>query len=175
MADPVAFCPACGQPTKHATDADRLDFDLKQWRAHIERGDSNGGTGRAAVPASRIGVATSVRGGRFVTPPAKPRRRFTFPRIHLPAWRLPAVRRKEADRVIVLDHDDPSEYRACVTCGARDWILRGRRSGDRRWTYWCVRCSRSFRTSVRLPYGSKPFVASAGVLFLFFGLILVLR
>src|SRR5262245_37545609 len=163
MAEPVAFCPSCGQPTRHATDADRLDFDLKQWRSHKERGGSNGNGKPATTTPVRAGVATALRGEPFVAPPQVAKRRVTLPKLRIPQIRLPRRGERPEHVEINLDSDDPFAYSACVTCGAVDWILRGSQNDDGTFNYWCVRCSRAFKTSVRLAHGPKPFIAAGTV------------
>jgi uncharacterized Zn finger protein (UPF0148 family) len=37
LIEPVSFCPTCDRPTRHASDAELLDWDLKQWRAHVDK------------------------------------------------------------------------------------------------------------------------------------------
>ncbi|MFY9587024.1 MAG: hypothetical protein WAT66_06165 [Actinomycetota bacterium] len=164
MTEPVAFCPSCGQPTRHATDADRLDFDLKQWRSHVKGSTTNGNGKATSKPASRVGVATATRDEqRFVASvPGQTKRRFTMPSLRVPRLRMPQ-RRRRPDVEINLDTDDPFAYSACVTCGATDWILRGPQNDDGTYPYWCVRCSRAFKTTVRLAHGRKPFIAAGTV------------
>ena len=88
---------------------------------------------------------------------------------------MPVMRfRKAATAEIVLDVDDPFAYRACATCGERDWILRGSRNAEGTINYWCVRCSRAFKTSVRLPHGPKPFLAAAVVVAFLVGMLVLL-
>lgn len=164
MSEPVAFCPTCGQPTRHATDADHLDFDLKQWRSHVERGTTNGNGKQASRPATRAGVATAIRTEPAAAPASvRTKRRLTRPTIRLPKVRLPRRAPRVEHVEINLEKDDPFAYRACVTCGATDWILRGRRNDDGTYPYWCVRCSRAFKTTVRLAHGPKPFIAAGTV------------
>ena len=164
LSEPVAFCPTCGQPTRHATDADRLDFDLKQWRSHVARGTTNGNGKHARTPASRARVATAIREEPFAAAtPVKTKRRFTIPAARLPKVRLPRRAPRGEHVEIDLDKDDPFAYRACVTCGATDWILRGRQNDDGTYPYWCVRCSRAFKTTVRLAQAPKPFIAAGTV------------
>ncbi len=178
MTEPVAFCPTCGQPTRHATDADRLDFDLKQWRSHVERSaTTTKGNGRPAhKPAPRAGIATAIRDEPFVAPaPVKKQRRFALPAIRIPKIRLPRRGGRVEHRQIDLETDDPFAYNACVTCGATDWILRGRQNDDGTYPYWCVRCSRSFKTTVRLAQSAKPFVAAGAVVAVLIAFLYLLR
>lgn len=179
MTEPVAFCPNCGQPTRHATDADRLDFDLKQWRTHVRRSSVEGGNGIPATSAaSRAGVATTVREKPFVAPPPaqkKKRIRVSLGAIKLPKLRLPRHSGPVEPREIHLDDDDPFAYDACVQCGATDWILRGSRNDDGTFNYWCVRCSRAFKTSVRIAHGRKPFIAAAVVVAVLITFLYLLR
>jgi hypothetical protein len=163
MTEPVAFCPTCGQPTRHATDADRMEYDLKQWRSHVDRA-ANGGKGRQVTPAApRAGVATTVREKPFVTPPPQPKRRRKMPALRVPKLRMPRRPARVEHREIHLDADDPFAYTACVSCGATDWILRGSQNDDGTFKYWCLRCSRAFKTTVRIAHGRKPFIAAATV------------
>jgi hypothetical protein len=183
MSEPVAFCPTCGQPTRHATDADRLDFDLRQWRSHVERSSTTGNGKTSSAPA-RAGVATAIRREPFAPPapaenerraPAKKKRRFTMPVIRLPKLRPPRRRPRVEHREVRLDEDDPFAYNACATCGAVDWILRGRQNDDGTYPYWCVRCSRSFKTTVRLAHGPKPFIAAGTVVAVLITFLYLLR
>ncbi len=180
----VSFCPNCDRPTRHATDAERLDWDVNQWRAHVDRSGiaemhSNGGSVGSASPVGVI-VATAppfpapIAAVPKVAAPIddapapaargskpKPRR---APRVKLPRPRLHRAKAPQAepDVVIVLDADHEFAYRACSTCHDTDWIVRTNRNDDGTWNYWCVRCSRLFKTEIKLRYGVKPFL-SAGV------------
>ncbi len=168
------FCPNCGQPTKHATGTERLDFDLRRWREHV----ANGG---AARPTTRVVerplVSTAPRPAAIKDAPAKERRQMSLPTFRLPKLRFPKVRARDAapPEEIVIDVDDPFAYQACATCGERDWILRSSRNDEGTFNYWCVRCSRAFKTSVRLPHGPKPFIAAAVVLVILVGMLVFFR
>jgi hypothetical protein len=176
MAEPVAFCPNCGQPTRHATDADRLDHDLKQWRTHVKAAASGGNGKRVSGPPPRTGVATATRQQPFVAPaPETKKRRFAMPALRLPKLRMPRSRANGQQVEINLDTDDPFAYTACVTCGATDWILRGRQNEDGRYPYWCLRCSRSFKTTARLAQARKPFIAAGAVVAVLIFFLFVLR
>jgi hypothetical protein len=65
--------------------------------------------------------------------------------------------------VIVLDADHEFVYTSCTCCERADWIVRTGRNEDKSYNYWCVRCSRSFKTDARLRHGLKPFVAAGSV------------
>jgi hypothetical protein len=161
MSEPVSFCPTCERPTRHAGEAELLEWDLKQWRNHVDRSVATG-----AIPA-----AEGVRSAGSIMGVAE---RVEVPVIRLQGTkrRLPRMKREpktsvstrseEPDLVIDLDHDDAFAYRACATCHATDWIVRTRRNDDETWNYWCVRCSRAFKTEVKLRNAVKPFL-SAGI------------
>ena len=82
-----------------------------------------------------------------------------MPKIHAPKLRRP---RRERDVVIDLDNDHEFAYRACATCHEIDWIVRTTRNDDETWNYWCVRCSRLFKTEIKIHHAIKPFL-SAGL------------
>lgn len=179
LAGPDAFCPSCGRPTRHASDAERLEWDLAQWRAHVDRSVAVGVRPASGV-ATRVADApvarTVVRAAPEVAPevaraaeaPAaaerRPRRRSSIPKPHVPRPRL-RLRRARAESVeTISDADNPFAYRACVTCEKRDWIVRTTRNDDKTYNYWCVRCSRSFKSELRLRHAIKPFLSSGVVL-----------
>lgn len=172
----VSFCPQCSRPTSHATAAELMDWDLRQWRQHVEHSMSSGG---AMVGSSRtiaideaprrtsvpVPTAPSVESA-VASPRAKTDREPKPPKLaRVRSW-LTALRRlpRERDRVIVLDEDHAFVYRACTTCERSDWIVRYSRNEDRTYNYWCVRCSRSFKSDARLRHAMKPFVAAACVI-----------
>jgi hypothetical protein len=79
----------------------------------------------------------------------------------------PKRRRPEAperDRVIVLDADNAFVYTSCTSCERADWIIRTKHNEDDTYNYWCVRCSRGFKTDARLRHGLKPFLSSGLVI-----------
>jgi ssDNA-binding Zn-finger/Zn-ribbon topoisomerase 1 len=166
MAEPASFCPRCGKPTDHASDAERLEFDLAQWRSHVDRSGASGvaANGNGSPPATMTKPAPMPSMIQIPDPAAavpveaRPRRHIA---------RRPNTPRPESvepDRVIVLDSaDDPFAYNACTVCERTDWILRTTRNEDGTWNYWCIRCSRAFKTVVRLRHGIKPFVAAGSV------------
>ncbi|TMK17121.1 MAG: hypothetical protein E6G68_09120 [Actinobacteria bacterium] len=139
---PVAFCPSCDQPTRHATDADRLEWDLRTWRAHVDRSVADGVNAAAAVMVAEAPAT-------HLAPPA-------------PVIEAVTPARAGVNQVIDLDRDHEFAYRACATCHETDWVLRTSRNDDGTRNYWCVRCSRSFKTEIRIPQALKPFL-SAGV------------
>jgi hypothetical protein len=221
---PASFCPACNRPTRHATDQELLEYDLKSWRAHVERSVANGGTRTAAAlaeareyvpvsaerlsrpagapsravrieqseanPAPRARVKEKTRRDNAPTPEpeaprvktpkaprvktpkaprvrvpkarSKPMMRLNRLRIRLPKGTLPS--RETDDRVITLDTDNPFAYSSCTHCARTDWIVRTKHNEDDTWMYWCVRCSRSFKTERRLNHAVKPFVAGGSVI-----------
>lgn len=188
LLDRASFCPSCARPTRHASDAERLEFDLSQWRAHVDRSVAAGIVPGTAL-AARVTQASHVRPARIESPvpanlapprevPTPPRRaeapprevaqleapaRRRMPRVHVPRPRLPRIVRSEPAAVVDLSTVDHGfVYRACATCERADWILRGRRNDDETWIYWCVRCSRSFKTEMKLRHAFKPFL-SAGI------------
>jgi hypothetical protein len=200
MPEPVSFCPTCDRPTRHASDAERLDWDLRQWRTHVDKSVAAGVTQGAEVLRARGGVIVasaektlapvarpamvesrlgSVAQRVVAAPAAKaptgapthpgaeaPRRRpyrARIAKLRIPRPRLPRRNeRKEPDVVIDLDADNAFAYRACATCQATDWIVRTNRNDDETWNYWCIRCSRTFKTENKLRHAVKPFL-SAGV------------
>jgi len=139
---PVAFCPACDQPTVHATDAERLEWDLRRWRAHVDRAVASG------LPMGSVALAEA---------PAP-----VFERAALDEG-APALERAPAPERAPADPKSEFSYRACVTCERTDWIVRTTRNEDGTWNHWCVRCSRSFKTDVRLHQALKPFVSAGAV------------
>ena len=140
------------------------------------RAAATNGNGKPARNPARAGVATAIREEPFVAPaPVEKKRRFTMPAIRLPKVRLPNRRPRPEQVEIHLDRDDPFAYDACVACGATDWILRGRRSGDGTFPYWCLRCSRAFKTTVRIAHGRKPFVAVGAVVAVLVAFVYLLR
>ncbi len=177
----VSFCPNCERPTRHATDAQMLDWDLKQWRAHTGRSESvQQGANGARVAATAVTAVASMAPPVLIAQPMKVEKAGLTeaqasneapngtngrhkPRIAIRKPRLPRRTPKpEPDVVIDLDADHEFAYRACATCEATDWIVRTTRNDDETWNYWCVRCSRAFKTEIKLRYAVKPFL-SAGI------------
>jgi len=188
LAAPVAFCPTCDRPTRHANDAERLDWDLRQWHAHVNRSVaagvvSNGRATATEIAPARMNVAEALPAARPTSQPTiRAEARMVgrapasepFPaaspeassengsapsrsrRIHLPRVRS---ERAEGDRVIDLDADHEFAYRACPTCEAADWVVRATRNEDDTWNYWCVRCSRSFKSEIKIRRALKPFLS----------------
>lgn len=155
MSEPVSFCPTCDRPTRHAGEAELLAWDLKQWRSHVDR----------SVAAGKIPTAPpqGMGSGRSMTGVAeRPEATIVLPAARTPRSKPEPERREKQDIVIDLDHDNAFAYRACVTCQATDWIVRTTRNDEGTWNYWCVRCSRAFKTEVKLRNAVKPFL-SAGI------------
>ncbi|MGH2726968.1 MAG: hypothetical protein ACRDKS_08320, partial [Actinomycetota bacterium] len=160
----VPFCTVCSRPTLHASKAELLEWDLEQWRSHRDRSVANGKSASSQVAVRTVAIAPNpgLQVFRRTAAPAKTKKpRPSMPKLRL---RLPSVGREPADRVIVLDSDDPFSYIACTVCERDDWILRTGRNEDRTYNYWCVRCSRSFKTDARLRHGMKPFIAAGSVI-----------
>jgi hypothetical protein len=200
LSEPSSFCPTCDRPTRHANDAERLDWDLRQWRAHVDKSVAAG-----VVPGAQ---ALRASGGVIVAFPEKPLAPVVRPsmiqprtqqivervaesrvaeapvaaapapeapkvsqkeprrsRAHVAKSRLPKMKRepKRAEVVDDVDPDNAFAYRACSTCQETDWIVRTKRNEDETWNYWCVRCSRSFKTDVKLSQAVKPFLFSGAV------------
>ena len=212
LAQPVSFCPSCERPTPHATDAERLDWDLKQWRSHVDRSVAAGmnptgtavgfGAGGSVAVASAPQPSPEVRQApapavkpRIVPMPA-PQSRFLRllraaakppeARVEAPAApapqpqpvvespkperapKLKKVRREKKSRrspgpAVERDRDNEFAYDRCATCSEKDWIVRYSRNDDETWNYWCVRCSRSFKTEVKLRHALKPLMSSGVV------------
>jgi hypothetical protein len=183
LSAPVVFCPGCEQPTRHATEADRLEWDLRTWRAHVDRSVAAGvdphartavaeAPGRPPLtriweePAAAPVPAVNQTAAPQAAPPADRSRpsRGARATVHARKQRVPRRRRERPKpvEVIELDADHEFVYRACATCVETDWIVRTRRNDDETWNYWCVRCSRSFKTEIKLGNALKPFL-SAGV------------
>jgi uncharacterized Zn finger protein (UPF0148 family) len=169
------FCPTCERPTRYANDAERLDWDLKQWRAHVDRSMADGrDESRDATPVVRTVLAVAEPAPVFTPPVSVPEpdpvlvqpKRSRIPRLRVerPRFTRAKITPAEPDRVIDLDNDQPFAYRACPTCEAKDWIVRLNRNDDETWNYWCVRCSRSFKTDNKLRYAIKPFVSAGAVI-----------
>ncbi|MEX2554416.1 MAG: hypothetical protein WEB06_02160 [Actinomycetota bacterium] len=170
MTRPVAFCPGCSRPTEHATPSELLEWDLGQWRRHVDQAVASGQAKPASVPLrSVVAVAEPVSP---VLPPApsalrverspEPPGQLDTPKVKRPKRHLPEP--EERDRVIVLDADSAFVYTSCTSCERADWIIRTTRNEDDTYNYWCVRCSRSFKTDARLRSGLKPFLSSGLVI-----------
>jgi hypothetical protein len=177
MSEPVSFCPTCDRPTRHAGKAELLEWDLKQWRDHVDRAAATSTLPTASTEGTRSGRSITGVAERMEAPFAaeRPERtvavgsqrrtsRITVAKPRLPRVKREARARRKQDIVIDLDHDNAFAYRACVTCEATDWIVRTTRNDDTTWNYWCVRCSRAFKTEVKLRNAVKPFL-SAGIVF----------
>jgi hypothetical protein len=179
LAGPVSFCPECERPTPYASDSERLEWDLKQWRSHVDRSVAAGrnpngkavGFGSAAPVAVEEPVeaapASDVR-PRIVPMPVSHSRFSRLQRKAEPAAPAhvespePAPAR-ETEPAVERDRDHEFAYDRCATCGESDWIVRYSRNEDETWNYWCVRCSRSFKTEVKLRHALKPFLFGGGV------------
>ena len=175
MTQRVSFCPVCSRPTPHATDAEHLEWDLHQWRSHVERSFGNGSTSAVAVRTAPTrperAPAPDLKVVRAPDPIAEPvrkepraARKRRLPKISWPKASLRVRSAAEEDRVIVLDADNPFAYTVCTSCERADWIVRYRRNEDASYNYWCVRCSRSFKSDARLSHALKPFLASGSVI-----------
>ena len=199
MARPVSFCPECSRPTRHATPDELVEWDLRQWRRHVDRSVAAGISAPTAVNLTSVAVADqpapqAVTPRRPVTverpkpvvrqtspqrPPERPVEGIEKPaRVSLRTklrGRVSTFRRAEPDRVIVLDSDDPFHYTACTSCERNDWIVRTTRNEDGTYNYWCVRCSRSFKTDARINQALKPFAAAGSVIGLLATLSVVMR
>jgi predicted RNA-binding Zn-ribbon protein involved in translation (DUF1610 family) len=186
LAGTPSFCPACGQPTGFASDAERLEWDLKQWRLHVDRsvaaGVNPGGHPNGHRPAATLATVSPTE---VVAPAPLPALELGASRersdeapaaaarvaahgVRMPRLRLDRLRRDRAPRERVIDLDaradfdaDAFAYRVCPTCDDADWILRLTQNDDQTWSYWCVRCSRSFKTEVKLSHAWKPFLSAA--------------
>jgi hypothetical protein len=168
MVKPVSFCPTCDRPTPHASDAERVEWDLKQWRSHVDRSVAAGvlpgaevlrasGAVLVASPEKPLATVAGLRTLQRKTAPVV--ERLAEAQVEKPRpKRTPET--KPRDLVIDLDADNAFAYRACATCQATDWIVRTKRNDDETWNYWCVRCSRSFKTENKLRHGVKPFLYS---------------
>jgi hypothetical protein len=206
LAQPVSFCPSCNRPTRHANDSERLEWDLRQWRSHVDRSVAAGmnptgqavGFGAAAsvavapqsqpaappAPAQKIvprivpmpaPQSRFTRLHRSAAPAAKPAARAA--RVEAPApvavpatpqparetkkRRLARSRRPRPEPATIVERDRDHEfaYRTCASCDRIDWIVRCSQNDDETWNYWCLRCSRSFKTEVRLAQALKPFLS----------------
>lgn len=185
MTRPVSFCPVCSRPTSHATDTERMEWDLGQWRRHVERSVTNGSTAAVAVTtAPPRGERAPARDLQVVREPEplveQPRekrqpRKLRLPELPTPALRLSTRTRPEGDRVIVLDSDHAFMYTACTSCERTDWIVRYGRNEDGTYNYWCVRCSRSFKTDAKLSHALRPFLASGSVIGAIGALAIIMR
>jgi hypothetical protein len=176
----LSFCPECGHPTAYATGEEERAWDLAQWRAHRD-GASKAATlpapavirkaaprrakaerdAAAPSPVTEVNGATPSRRKAHL-PADRARTRMARPRLKPFFAKLAARVRvtENGHRVIHLDGDNPFAYTACPTCARTDWTLRTGRNDDATWGYWCVRCSRSFKTEYRLAHGPKPFVTA---------------
>jgi hypothetical protein len=177
-----AFCARCGEPTQWATAEDRRQHDLEKWRRHAAqvRGDVHASAPRipasvAAVTDPRVQVVEEREDVHTVKrrswpEPKMPRRapepkRERAPRPSI-ADRLKALFKRD-DRpapVIDLDSDSMSAPSACVTCQKNDWIIRTGRNEDDSFRYWCIRCSRAFKSDLRLAHARLPFIVAGSIL-----------
>ena len=175
LSERASFCPVCSRPTHHATEAEHMEWDLRQWRRHVERSVASGSVGAVALKAaaerpqraSAPDLQVVVSPDPVAEPAAKEKRprRLKLPKLSKSSLGMPARRSSEAgERVIVLDADNPFAYTACTSCERSDWIVRYGRNEDRTFNYWCVRCSRSFKSDARLGQALKPFLASGSVI-----------
>jgi hypothetical protein len=176
-----SFCPRCGVPTEFASADERTHYDLANWRRNSLQARDDG----APSPARRIpdsvraatGQATLDTAPTYGTPhatrrarrPVRSRARAPFARYRKAAAGTDdaAVENGhgvESADIVELDKHDAFAYRACVRCHKVDWLLRTGTSEDGRFRYWCMRCSRSFKSEVRLPHARKPFVVSGSIL-----------
>jgi hypothetical protein len=148
-----AFCARCGEPTPFATADDRTRHDLEKWRRHREVAEGTPAP-QARVPASILQATGAA---------SAPTREEQQPQVER---RAPFGRRaKDATPALIdLDADNPFAYSACVSCQRTDWIVRTGRNEDGSFRYWCLRCSRSFKTDMRLAHAAKPFVVSGSLI-----------
>lgn len=192
--DAVPFCPRCEQPTPFATVDEVRQWDLDQWRRHQAESSvaATGGSG-TVLPHPPVRVAGESGAQRFdqphrpdphrveaphaeplrAVPPreAGPRRKARGHDVSRSRFRLP-LPRKDDDvalearlrAVVQSPQDYQFIYEACTSCDRTDWILRTGRNEDESYNYWCVRCSRSFKTDLRLPHGRKPFITAGSIL-----------
>ena len=183
MTGRVSFCPVCSRPTGHASDAERMEWDLGQWRRHVERSVANGSAAavaiaapapRAPAPDLQVVRAPETVAGQLPREVGE-RRRLRLPKLPKPVLRLPTRTHSDEDRVIVLDSDHAFMYTACTSCERTDWIVRYGRNEDDTYNYWCVRCSRSFKTDARLRHALKPFLASGTVIGAISALSIIMR
>ena len=179
MTQRVSFCLTCGRPTRYASEAEQLDWDLSQWRKHVERSVAAGTRSPSPIVQGSVALDSRRRPAPdlevVVTPepvakPACVRRKMAMPKFVKPKLRMPARRPSEKheaheeDRVIVLDADHSFVYTACTSCERADWVVRTTRNEDATYNYWCVRCSRSFKTDARIRQAFKPFFAAGSVI-----------
>ncbi|MGH2793203.1 MAG: hypothetical protein ACRDKG_02760 [Actinomycetota bacterium] len=185
----VSFCPNCSRPTQHASEAEHLDWDLRQWRSHVEKSVVAGSPARPPVVLGSVAVDEArtrpdpdlhvvVRPDPVVEPRRSEKgRKLRMPAIPKPDLRMPGRRRPEheEDRVIVLDADHSFVYTACTSCERADWVVRTRRNEDDTYNYWCVRCSRSFKTDAKIRQAIKPFLTAGSIIGALATLSLVMR
>jgi hypothetical protein len=195
LSQPASFCPNCSRPTSHASESELIEWDLRQWRKHVDRSVESGSSiaaslplrsaagavGALAVAAPEVAPLPSVRRAPQIEAPARARRkpraektpghaghskeaRKAERRVRRVARRAPPRESTAHDRVIVLDADHEFVYTSCTSCERGDWIVRTTRNEDETYNYWCVRCSRGFKSDARLRHGIKPFLASGSVI-----------
>jgi hypothetical protein len=176
MTQPVSFCPGCARPTEHASPSELVEWDLSQWRRHVDQAVAIGDTNPASVSLRSVvaveeRVAPIVERELVVSPSASSTPKIErVPRVRAPkpARRGRTGRRRpepqERDRVIVLDAESAFVYTSCTSCERADWIIRTNHNEDDTYNYWCVRCSRGFKTDARLRHGLKPFLSSGLVI-----------
>ncbi|MGH2785402.1 MAG: hypothetical protein ACRDJ1_09070 [Actinomycetota bacterium] len=173
----VSFCPNCARPTQYASKAEHLEWDLRRWRDHVEKSVGAGATSSQPVVLGSVAVDARSRPAPelpvLVTPDpvvepkgTRSARTLRMPKPPKLSVRLPARRRPEPeqDRVIVLDSDNAFVYTACTSCERADWVVRTRRNEDDTYNYWCVRCSRSFKTDARIRQAFKPFMTAGSII-----------
>lgn len=171
MKEEVAFCLRCGRPTPLATVEQVTEWELEQWRRHA-RPDAQAQAGTTPSPGAVVApAATRVVAERLPEPVSSRNPVTTAPR-RGPSRRSPIAglasrissKRTATGRVAPSDPDSEFHYTACTSCERTDWIIRTGRNEDGSWRYWCVRCSRSFKTDALLRHGAKPFVAGGSIL-----------
>ena len=132
---------------------------------------------RAPRPKELGQKTPPVKAPRMKEPrPKAPRTKERRFHVALPKFRLPKIEiRKGEDQVVDLEADQEFVYKACNHCNRTDWLVRTTRNDDATWNYWCVWCSRSMKTPMRLPHGRNPLVAAGVVVFVLVAASLLLR
>jgi hypothetical protein len=176
-----SFCARCGEPTQFATAEERTQHDLEKWRNRTQAEQAS----VLRTPASVMHAMGGALPEQDISPTREdrhaPRVTRRRPRREIPAViarakeDLPARMKKarsirrggvrtEPAHVIDLEHDALSAPAACVRCDRTDWLVRTGQNEDGSFRYWCLRCSRAFKSDLRITHARKPFVVSGSIL-----------
>lgn len=190
MKRPASFCPRCGHPTQSASPDELRAYEIERWRAH--RSDSaaneraNGARVAPPLPWRRpaeidvtdAAMAEPAREEPHVvhrrsSPTRKPAAKSASKPARATREKLPKIRLKPSlSKRAERPEPEPQftglpeelVWHACPSCDRGDWLVRTGREEDGSWRYWCFRCSRNFKSDVRIVHGRKPFVTAGSIL-----------